>query len=1100
MTSVIFNDPSGSDFLYKFSGVQLNAPSGEPLALGANAKTADNSNAIVTVGESYIRIPQGVSNERPTIPDSYVGMMRYLTTENLLEYFNGQTNTWIPISLPAPSISSISPNYISFDASGTEKNTNTYTLTGSNFNNAPGGISVEVIGNNGAGTILLPDSNSASSETSATFTFDPSGTEQLIGISNELPFAVKLTNTNSGFSSTLNNAIIATNAGPEFTQPSVFTPSSFQTFAVQDPCANFIVGGIDLSLPAHYPLTFNFVSGTAGGFNVGGENITQNGPLTDSSFSTVKVPAGNRLSATASSYNFTMSVRDASSAISDANYTLSLANPTITSINPTIVNKVYLPVDISINGDYFIRDTNIVLYNQTSGISAEFNDISYNSTTSLTINDLSSNTGVGVYDICVNNYISPYQFFSSQLSIWENATITGGTSSIGYTDVSGNGFTTLAPYSDGYTVYIITSGSGVTFDTPSIFPSKIDYLVVGGGGGGGAGDAGGSGGGGGGAGGYLTGSTDISAGTTYTLNVGAGGTGVAGANGNNGGTSSISGTGISLSAAGGGGGAENFVAGNSGASGGGGGLRNNFAGGTGNTPSTTPAQGYNGGNALFSNGGGTGRGGGGGGALAPGDNGNGSNYFNSSYFNVGQGGDGGSGKANNIAGSGLVYYAGGGGAGTYDREAGRGGLGGGGSGAGGGNTSSTFLGYGQDASANTGGGGGGSTTGTSTSAIAGGDGGSGIIVLRHLSFAPTYGQTSFLINGGSYSGTPISGTYTTYPGYNTGTNTTPGTATVTYVDANGANPVSYATGPYAAGYTIVTFLTTTPDSGYTWNGTSGTYRSTTSQVLYYANTTDFTFQGTSPFPAQVEYLIVAGGGTGAKGTGAETYGGGGGGGEVLYGVTGIAPGVNYDIKVGSGGVMDPNLSSGSPAVGGDTVWYNLTANGADSEALGMTVSGGQGGNGGTNTITSNNPAGTSGIGGTSGNGFFGGLNNANGNNGTNPAGGGGGAAGCGRPPSSTFSESGGQGIASQISGTNQGYGAGGGGGGDSGTNFNGGSSPAGVVIGGRGGGAGAPTLVPTAGVANTGSGGGGMRADDIGAGGGGGTGIIILKFPSYYGF
>jgi hypothetical protein len=153
MTSVIFNDPSGSDFLYKFSGVQLNAPSGETLALGANAKTADNSNAIVTVGESYIRIPQGVSNERPTIPDSYIGMMRYLTTDNILEYFNGQTNTWIPISLPSPTISSISPNYINYDVSGQETNTNTYTLTGSNFNIAPGGISVEVIGANGAGTI-----------------------------------------------------------------------------------------------------------------------------------------------------------------------------------------------------------------------------------------------------------------------------------------------------------------------------------------------------------------------------------------------------------------------------------------------------------------------------------------------------------------------------------------------------------------------------------------------------------------------------------------------------------------------------------------------------------------------------------------------------------------------------------------------------------------------------------------------------------------------------------------------------------------------------------------------------------------------------------
>ena len=284
MTSVIFNDPSGSDYLYKFSGVQLNAPSGETLALGANAKTADNSNAIVTVGESYIRIPQGISNERPDISNSYIGMMRYLTTENLLEYFNGQTNQWLPISLPTPTLTSITPNYINFDTSGGETNSNTYTLTGSDFNIGPPppGISVEVIGNNG--TILIPYFNNVSSETSATFTFDPSGTEQLIGISNELPFAVKLTNLNSGFSSTLNNAIIATNAGPEFTQPSVFTPFSFETFAVQDPCANFIVGGIDLSTPPHPPLDFSFVSGDAGGFNTGGVNdISKNGPLTDSS-------------------------------------------------------------------------------------------------------------------------------------------------------------------------------------------------------------------------------------------------------------------------------------------------------------------------------------------------------------------------------------------------------------------------------------------------------------------------------------------------------------------------------------------------------------------------------------------------------------------------------------------------------------------------------------------------------------------------------------------------------------------------------------------------------------------------------------------------
>lgn len=142
------------------------------------------------------------------------------------------------------------------------------------------------------------------------------------------------------------------------------------------------------------------------------------------------------------------------------------------------------------------------------------------------------------------------------------------------------------------------------------------------------------------------------------------------------------------------------------------------------------------------------------------------------------------------------------------------------------------------------------------------------------------------------------------------------------------------------------------------------------QVLYYANTTDFSFNATAPFPAQVEYLIVAGGGTGAKGTGTVTYGGGGGAGQVLSGTFSISPGTTYSIKVGSGAVMDPNGGSANPVSGGNTVYYNLTANGADSSAFGLTATGGQGGNGGTNTVTSWNPAGTSGVGGTSGNGFW----------------------------------------------------------------------------------------------------------------------------------
>lgn len=671
------------------------------------------------------------------------------------------------------------------------------------------------------------------------------------------------------------------------------------------------------------------------------------------------------------------------------------------------------------------------------------------------------------------------------------ATITGGTSIVGFTDASGNGFSSTSQYTNGYTVYIFTAGTA-TFATVSIFPPYISYLVIGGGGAGGSGDSGGSGGGGGGAGGYRTGYTAVTAGTSYTVTVGNGGTGVTGT-GNNGGSSSITGTGISITSAGGGGGGNNFNVGSAGASGGGGGLRQNKAGGAGNTPSTTPEQGNAGGFTLVFNTGGTGRGGGGGSALARGGGGYG-NSETSTQFALGPGGTGGSGISNNIRGTGLVVYSGGGGAGSFDRMSGVGGSGGGGSGSG--SSGATVpLGYavvGTAGTANTGGGGGGTATGAGTTAtIAGGAGGSGIVILRHLtSVISSSIPAAFTINGVTFSGSPISGTYKAVSGYNAGTTLTPGTATVTYVDSTGRNPRAFSLGAYTGGYTIVNFVTTTPTSQFTWNGSTGTFRpsNTSEQVLYYGNTTDFSFNATTPFPAQVEFLIVAGGGTGAKGTGAITYGGGGGAGQVLAGTTSISTGFTYTVKVGSGGVMDPNGTSGNPDPGGNGVFYNLTKSGVSSSAFGLSAIGGFGGNGGTppNTVD-----GGLGQGGASGNGFLGGQGS------NNPAGGGGGASDFGRVPSSSWTNSGGFGIASAISGTYTGYGGGGSGGGDVNTSILiGGTSPAGVVIGGKGGTSSGPTN-PTAGIANTGSGGGGMRADDIGAGGGGGTGIIIIKFPSF---
>jgi hypothetical protein len=697
----------------------------------------DNSNNVGVVIDcsSYLQVPAGVSNERPDISNSYVGMMRYLTTENLLEYFNGQTNQWLPISLPNPTLNSITPNYINFDTLGGETNTNTYTLTGSNFNNEVGGISVEVIGNNGIGTILNPDFNNVSSETSATFTFDPSGTEQLIGISNELPFAVKLTNTNSGFSSILNNAIIATNAGPEFTQPSVFTPSSFQTFAVQDPCANFIVGGIDLSLPPHPPLDFSFVSGTAGGFNTGGGDISS---ISDFS-SIVQVPSGNRLSATAGSYNFKMRVTDASLAFSDANYTLSLANPTITSIDPSYI-LITDVVDINITGTYFIRDSDIS-FNKGSNTLTQ-TEVSYNSINSLTVKDVSAGE-VGVYDISLANGSVIVNVPSVVLNIFQPVVfaISNLTFDIKYFDQGGTQIG--GPSILGETLIYITGSTSGNITFSNIITSiNCKALIVGGGGPGGYGH------GGGGAGGAVLYRTDqsITNNSSYPVTIGIGGTATSDSANNQGGPTTMFG----VTATGGGAGANEIGNdtsgrggdGGNGANGGGGSYTR--SGGTGTSPTAsgwTVYAGYNGGDGASTTTVPYGCGGGGGAGGA-----------GESSATIGnQGGDGGDGIQINIDGNNYYWGAGGGGV-TYSDEApsgtgisGNGGLGGGGGGCsvvgtpgtgggsalnsgGDGNNDNNSIGGAGGVNTGSGGGGGANEIGT------GGPGGSGIVIIRFPSY------------------------------------------------------------------------------------------------------------------------------------------------------------------------------------------------------------------------------------------------------------------------------------------------------------------------------------------------------------------------------
>jgi hypothetical protein len=220
----------------------------------------------------------------------------------------------------------------------------------------------------------------------------------------------------------------------------------------------------------------------------------------------------------------------------------------------------------------------------------------------------------------------------------------------------------------------------------------LDFLVVAGGGGGGSYYNGG----GGGAGGFRTSTQNIVPGTVITVTVGDGGAGGAGINtGSIGSNSSISGSGITtITSNGGGGGGTSATNATNGGSGGGGGGSGY---GLGNTPSTSPSQGNDGGVAPEGGGGGAG--------------GAGTTIISSPRA----GGSGGIGSQSSITGT-ATYYAGGGGGGDAV-QGGTGGAGGGGNGS---------PGQGSAGTANTGGGGGGSERSPSSP---GGAGGKGVVII-----------------------------------------------------------------------------------------------------------------------------------------------------------------------------------------------------------------------------------------------------------------------------------------------------------------------------------------------------------------------------------
>jgi hypothetical protein len=263
-------------------------------------------------------------------------------------------------------------------------------------------------------------------------------------------------------------------------------------------------------------------------------------------------------------------------------------------------------------------------------------------------------------------------------------------------------------------------------------PFNLDFLIVGGGGGGAGAASNNTNAGGAGAGGLLTTTTfsgsesvfSTSLGTAYTVEVGPGGAGTSGydLNGVSGTASKFGTVGSEITATGGGGSGTYRGVPQSGGSGGGAGS---YANSTYQTPGTaSPAgQGNAGGAGTAYNAGALTSGGGGGGAGAAGIAGSGGNA-----------GAGGAGlEVNIIGGTGNFYAGGGGGGGESSGGAGGSSIGGAGASA---------NGSGSAGSNNTGGGGGGATSITG-GPYSGGNGGTGVVILRYT----TTDVSSFSVTG-----------------------------------------------------------------------------------------------------------------------------------------------------------------------------------------------------------------------------------------------------------------------------------------------------------------------------------------------------------------
>jgi hypothetical protein len=256
------------------------------------------------------------------------------------------------------------------------------------------------------------------------------------------------------------------------------------------------------------------------------------------------------------------------------------------------------------------------------------------------------------------------------------------------------------------------------------------------------------------------------------------------------------------------------------------------------------------------------------------------------------------------------------------------------------------------------------------------------------------------------------------------------------------------------------------------------FNTTTGYPEWYSESATSWVPFSEGIPYSVEYLVIAGGGSGALG--------GGGAGGYRASTTPVTSGLTYTVTIGAGGASQSNtrdfagLDGSASSIG---VLISSTGGGGGGAYGdgGVAVRDGRpggsgGGGGGLFTAQTNTPGGAA----TLGQGFAGGRSSST-VNGTAGGGGGAGAVGVDGTANSSPAGNGGAGVSSTITGTAVTRGGGGG----AGCSVSG--SPG--VGGAGGGGNGTSNATGGAGSVNTGGGGGGGSVS-----GAGGSGLVVIRY------